>query len=100
MALSISPILKLFDSEAFEFVVGKGKLVRNDLISELSAESKNLENLCSAFVERAHQVPCIISFYEENKLRGSVVSAHYCLVSAIIINFDVPEELKFGFPML
>ena len=80
-ALQSSPILKLFDSGAVEFSGGKGKLVRTELIQELSAKSETLDDLCSAFVERAHQVHHITTFYEVNKFRGSVVSTHHYLAS-------------------
>ncbi|MCJ1393026.1 hypothetical protein MMC18_005898 [Xylographa bjoerkii] len=54
--LSSSPILQLFDWGLVEFAAGRGKLVRIDLIKELSAKSKALDDLRNAFVERTEQV--------------------------------------------
>lgn len=51
-----------------------GKPLTSELVEELSPESKSLDELCSAFVERAHNIPCIISFCEVNKIRGQLVS--------------------------
>lgn len=64
----------LFDFGAVEFIGGRGKLVRADLIKELSAKSKPLDELCSAFVEQAHKIQCITTFCETNKFRGTLVS--------------------------
>ena len=69
-------LLRLVDSEAVEFIGGRGKPVRKDLIKDLSPKSKTLEQLCTAFVNRAQAVRCIISFFEQNTIRGKVVSAH------------------------
>lgn len=81
---STSPILKLFDNKAIEIAGGKGRLVREDLIKQLRAESKELEDLCSAFVERAHKIPYITTFYELNKLYGNIVSTHRSYTFAIL----------------
>ncbi|MCJ1285009.1 hypothetical protein MMC26_004346 [Xylographa opegraphella] len=72
---SVSPILQLFDWGLIEFVSGKGKLVRRDLIKELSAKSKPLDELCNEFVERTEKVPIIVTFHELQKIRGCIVSA-------------------------
>ena len=51
--------------------------MQTELIKELSAKSKALDDLCSAFVERAHQIHCITTFYELYKFHGSIVSTSY-----------------------
>ena len=61
--------------------------MRNDLIKVLSPKSKTLEQLCTAFVDRAHAVPCIISFFELNKFRSKVVSAHYRRMYTVVCDF-------------
>ena len=61
--------------------------MRSDLIKDLSPKSKTLEKLCTAFVDRDDAVRCIISFFEQNKLRGKVVSAHYRCMFTTVCDF-------------
>lgn len=63
---------------------------RPELIRDLGEESKTLKDLSSAFVERADQIPCIISFYETNKLHGQIVSVcHYRMHNYHLQNFHL-----------
>lgn len=76
--LRASFLLSLPTTSAVQVIVGKGKPLRSELVEELSPESKSLDELCSAFVERAHNIPYIISFCEVNKIRGQLVSSPPC----------------------
>ena len=51
-----------------EFISGKGKLIRRNLIDDLNPNSRLLNELFDSFVERAANVDCIRSFIEEKKL--------------------------------
>jgi len=54
------------------------KSARPGLIEDLRGKFNiMLAGLSSAFVERADQIPCIISFYETNKHHGQIVSIYY-----------------------
>ncbi|KAI9660254.1 MAG: hypothetical protein M1831_003562 [Alyxoria varia] len=72
-ALVASPIYRLLDMAQLEFVSNQGKPVRKDLIKELSAKSKALDELCEQFVERTKDLKHVVSFYELNKYRGFIV---------------------------
>ena len=61
--------------------------MRDNLMKDLSPKSKTLEQLCTAFVNRAAAVRCIISFFELDKLHGKVVSAHYPRMSTVVCDF-------------
>ena len=65
----ISPILNLLNLS----YLGKGRS-RPELIADLSAKSKQLDDLSSSFVGRASKIPFIMTFYEEITFRGQVVS--------------------------
>lgn len=67
--------LELLSSGTAEFITGQGKLFNRALLKELSTNSMQSKDLCSAFVERAHHIPCIASFCEVNKIQGHIVSA-------------------------
>ncbi|MCJ1377534.1 hypothetical protein MMC17_000629 [Xylographa soralifera] len=90
--LSASPLLRLFDLGIVEFVVGRGKLLRTDLIKELSAKSKALDELCDAFVERTEKVTSIVTFYELNTIHGLIRAYREFETYAVIDPLSAEEQ--------
>lgn len=75
--------------------------MRTNLIKDLSPKSKVLEQLCKAFVQRAHKIPCIITFHEVNKINKQIVSAHQRHASTFVcyfrsVCFKLTFRLLFG----
>lgn len=66
---------ELLDPGLVALLFGKSKLVRPDLIRDLSSKEGMLDNLKSAFVEHAHKLQCILSFYERITYHGQIVSS-------------------------
>lgn len=66
---------------------GKGKPVRTDIIKELRPESQYLKRLRQSFLERTSQIPCIVTFCEQNSHRGFEVSTYHASLCAILIHF-------------
>lgn len=46
-------------------------------------------SLCQAFVDRAHEVPCIKSFHESETIHGETVSAHHHRTSTTMCAFSI-----------
>ena len=71
--LRAAPLLDLVDNGFIEFFGGQGRLVRQDLIDNLTTKAPILDDLTRSFVERADELSVIVSFQETRKIRGQMV---------------------------
>lgn len=85
-----SNFFRLFDTWVVEAIGKKGKPVRPELIKDLGPKSKTLEQLCTAFVNRAHAVRCIVSFFELNKLRSQIIVSRRSATIGVVNEDVVP----------